>query len=56
MPLEEAPPTWRVNEVNVVAEPGGVGGSRLYGDAALPLQVHEVHSGTYTVPPTHLVH
>ena len=44
-----------VDDVDVIVFPGTVGGGRLDGDAALPLQFHVVHGRADTVLAAHLV-
>lgn len=46
--------TWRVNDVDVMVVPDGVGSSRLDGDASLSLQLHGVHGGSDPVLSLHL--
>lgn len=46
--------TWCVNDVDVVVSPERVGGSRLDGDASLPLQLHRVHHSPDLVLAFHL--
>ena len=46
---------WSVDYIDVVVAPERVGGRRLDGDAALPLQLHAVHGGTDAILALHLV-
>lgn len=46
---------WRVNDVDDVVLPHGVGGRRLDGDAPLSLELHAVHGGADSVLALNLV-
>ena len=44
--------TWCVNNVDIVVIPHCVGGGRLDGDTSLALQLHGVHSRSFTTTNT----